>query len=79
MRAERPLLNATKDGHKSVKKQSGKETKMDSLFDSQGSTYHIQIVVNGGLEYDAEMTVAQINSLLETAEELERNTAYYIF
>ena len=52
---------------------------MDSLFDSQGSTYHIQIVVNGGLEDDAEMTVAQINSLLETAEELERNTAYDIF
>ncbi len=52
---------------------------MNELFDNPSSTYHIQIVVNGGLEYDAEMTVAQINSLLETAEELERNTAYDIF
>ena len=49
---------------------------MDELFDNPESRWHVQIVVNGGLEYDAELTADQIAEVVGLANKLERNTAY---
>lgn len=49
---------------------------MNKLFESTGSTFHVEIIINGGLEYDAMLTVDEITELLQRAEKLERNTAY---
>ena len=49
---------------------------MNELFESTDSTFHVEIIINGGLEYDAMLTVDEITELLGGADELERNTAY---
>ena len=36
----------------------------------------VEITVNGGLEYVAELTADQISELIEKANSIERNTAY---
>lgn len=38
--------------------------------------WNVEIIVNGGLEYKAELTEEDIKDLLKMAEEKERNTAY---
>ena len=36
----------------------------------------VEITVNSGLEYKAELTADQISELIEKANSIERNTAY---
>lgn len=36
----------------------------------------VEITVNGGLEYMAELTADQISELIEKANSIDRNTAY---
>lgn len=38
--------------------------------------WNVEIIVNGGLEYKAELSEEDIKNLLKMAEEKERNTAY---
>lgn len=38
--------------------------------------WNVEIIVNGGLEYKAELSEEDIKYLLKMAEEKERNTAY---
>lgn len=38
--------------------------------------WDVEIIVNGGLEYKAELSEEDIKYLLKMAEEKERNTAY---
>lgn len=38
--------------------------------------WNVEIIVNGGLEYKAELSEEDIKNLLKIAEEKERNTAY---
>ncbi len=38
--------------------------------------WKVEIIVNGGLEYIADLTEEQIAKLLANADRLERNTAY---
>lgn len=38
--------------------------------------WKVEIIINGGLEYMAELTADQISELIEKANSIERNTAY---